>query len=203
MNKLPTELILDILENLNCQEKLKICKSNKKMFNICRNDKKISIELVLCYLSIKLRNKEYIHDNLDPEEILKKLEELKKHYTFLNNINIYQDTDLIYKVLLDVFPEYFDFLSEDYPVNLNNKYTKISIYIAKNWRNYKQKLNIDTLLYYIFYYINPHDTVQAYNIKKYISKELLQEIKNTGIDWFNTGQVNRESQIEFFNYLIN
>lgn len=212
MNKIPTELNLKIFENLNCKDKLNICQSNKNMFNICKNDKQMSRDLALCYFGQKLSNKFKnldLYDALDKDPI-DSLKDIANSYigddlTKKDIVYLFKNKDVVYKVILDFFPEYFIILSEEYPVNYKYIFQEeMGEYIAKNWYIYKDKIDIDALLFLIFYFLKKFDINEAKNIKQFIinkDSKLLQTIKEDGIDFLNAGKEN-SVQKQFFNYLI-
>lgn len=213
MNKIHTELNLKIFENLNCKDKLNICQSNKNMFNICKNDKQMSRDLALCYFGQKLSNKfrklDPIYNNLDEDPIYS-LKDVANSYigddlTKKDIIYLFKNKDVVYKVILDFFPEYFIILSEEYPVNYKYKFQEeMGEYISENWYIYKDKIDLDALLFLIFYFLKKFDINKVKNIKQYVmdkDSDILQNIKDDGIDWFNSGKEN-SAQKQFFNYLI-
>jgi len=213
MNKIPTELNLKIFENLNCKDKLNMCQSNKKMFNICKNDKQMSRDLALCYFGQKLSNKfrklDPIYDNLD-EDPIDSLKDVANSYigddlTKKDIIYLFKNKDAVYKVILDFFPEYLTILLEEYPVNYKyNFQLEIGEYIAKNWNMYKDKMDLDSLLFLIFYFLKKFNVNECKSIKQYVIDKdpgILQNIKEDGIGWFNSDKEN-SGQKQFFNYLI-
>ena len=47
LNKLPPELIIDILQKLNINELVKTCKTDKRMYTICKNNHKLFSKKIL------------------------------------------------------------------------------------------------------------------------------------------------------------
>lgn len=213
MNKIPTELNLKIFENLNCKDKLNACQSNKNMFNICKNDKQMSRDLALCYFGQKLSNKfreDYpIYDHLD-EDPVDSLKDVANSYigddlTKKDIVYLFKNKDVVYKVILDFFPEYLTTLLDEYPINYTYQYElEMGEYIAQNWNMYKDKMDTDALLFLIFYFFKKFNVNEMKNIKQYVidkDPSILQNIKKEGIDWFNSGEEN-PAQKQLFNYLI-
>ena len=138
LNKLPAELIIDILQKLNINELVKTCKTDKRMYAICKNNHKLFSKKIL-EIPIRYSVKpKYFNDIQDIDYYEVMLFFVNNNFIKDNSIRLpYVDDKLNQKITINVLKF---LIGNGYDIN-KYKYVYNSLL--------KQNLTLDTLKYLI------------------------------------------------------
>lgn len=155
---LPPEILTDIIDKIEPSEISIFCKTNKNIYNICKNNK--------AYLV-----KQYLKKN----DELEGLENLL--FLFTNKEEMYQIISI---------PKLLDMLSEEYPINQNNKFLiEFGLHISKKWKKYIT-ISPEIVLLSVAHNLKKLSEEDLDLLVKKIPLHLVEQIKEYEIDWFNT-----------------
>lgn len=155
---LPPEILTDITDRIEPSDISIFCKTNKNIYNICKNNKTYLV-------------KQYLKKNDDLEGIKDLL------FLFTNKEELYESISI---------PKLLDTLSEEYPINQNNKFLiEFGLHVSKKWKKYIT-ISPEIVLLSVAHNLKNLSKEDLDLLVKKIPAHLVEQIKEYEVDWFNT-----------------
>lgn len=155
---LPPELLTDIIDRIEASDISIFCKTNKNIYNICKNNKKYLV-------------KQYLKKN----DGLEGIDSL---------LFIFKDEEELYESIS--ISKLLDMLSEEYPINQTDVFlNKFGLHVSKKWKKYIQ-ISPEIVLVSVAHNLKNLSEEDLDFLVKKIPTHLIEQIKEYEVDWFNT-----------------
>jgi hypothetical protein len=155
---LPPELLTDIIDRIEPSDIIVFCKTNKNIYNICKNNKTYLV-------------KQYLKKNDD----LKGIDDL---------LFLFKDEEELYESIS--IPKLLDMLSEDYPINQTDVFlNRFGLHVSKKWKKYIS-ISPEIVLLSVAHNLKNLSEQDLSSLVTKIPARLVEQIKEYEVDWFNT-----------------